>query len=112
MKAWWHNRSAAASMDLTAEMERAVSLDAAVQACCCPAKPVVTVVMPSTISRPHPVDLLLCGHHFRVSQASLQAAGAAVYDSTGLLIMGGTKVAHAPRPGADGLVGTARGHRA
>ncbi len=35
------------------------------------------------------MDLLLCGHHFRVSQAALTAAGAAVYDDTGALIAGG-----------------------
>ena len=39
--------------------------------------------------RPHAVDLLLCGHHFRVSQAALTAAGAAVYDDTGALVAGG-----------------------
>jgi hypothetical protein len=88
-----------------------VPLDVAARACCCPAKPVVTVVMPPTASRPHPVDLLLCGHHFRVSQASLRAAGAAVYDKTGLLIMAGTGAAGAARPRADGLVGTAPGYR-
>ena len=56
---------------------------------CCPARPVVTVIMPAAPGRPHPVDLLLCGHHFRVSQAALTAAGAAVYDDTGALIAGG-----------------------
>jgi hypothetical protein len=59
------------------------------RACCCPARPVVTVIMPSASGRPHPVDLLLCGHHFRVSQAALAAAGAAVYDDTGALVAGG-----------------------
>ena len=39
--------------------------------------------------RPHSVDLLLCGHHFRASQAALTAAGAAVYDDTGALLAGG-----------------------
>ena len=39
--------------------------------------------------RPYSVDLLLCGHHFRVSQAALTAAGAAVYDETGALVAGG-----------------------
>jgi len=72
---------------------------------------VVTVVMPPTASRPHPVDLLLCGHHFRVSQASLQAAGADVYDKAGLLIMAGTRTADTPRPGASRMVETAHGHR-
>jgi len=59
------------------------------RACCCPARPVVTVMMPPVPGRPHPVDLLLCGHHFRVSQAALRAAGAAVYDDTGALVLGG-----------------------
>jgi hypothetical protein len=55
--------------------------------------------MPPTASRSHPVDLLLRGHHFRVSQAALQTAGAAVYDRTGLLIMAGTKTATVPGRG-------------
>jgi hypothetical protein len=59
------------------------------RACCCPARPVVTVIMPAAPGRPNPVDLLLCGHHFRVSQAALTAAGAAVYDDTGALVAGG-----------------------
>jgi len=59
------------------------------RACCCPARPVVTVIMPPAPGRPHPVDLLLCGHHFRVSRAALAAAGAAVYDDTGALVAGG-----------------------
>jgi hypothetical protein len=58
------------------------------RACCCPARPVVRVVMPATAWRPDPVDLLLCGHHYRASQAALEAAGAAVYDHEGVLIMG------------------------
>lgn len=32
--------------------------------------------MPATASRRYRVDLLLCGHHFRVSQWTLAAAGA------------------------------------
>ena len=59
------------------------------RACCCPARPVVTVIMPSAPGRPHPVDLLLCGHHLRVSREALKAAGAAVYDDTGALLAGG-----------------------
>ena len=34
--------------------------------------------MPATATRPAPVDLWLCGHHYRVSQAALAEAGAAV----------------------------------
>jgi len=48
-------------------------------ACCCPAYPVVRVVMAPTPQRPHPTDLLLCGHHYRVSRKALAASGAAVY---------------------------------
>jgi len=59
------------------------------RACCCPARPVVTVIMPPAPGRPHRVDLLLCGHHFRASRAALKAAGAAVYDDTGALVAGG-----------------------
>ena len=44
------------------------------RACCCPGPPVVRVIMPASATRPHPVDLLLCGHHYRVSQAAIEAA--------------------------------------
>ena len=42
------------------------------------ARAVVRVVMPSTLSRPHETELLLCGHHYRVSRAALAAAHARV----------------------------------
>jgi hypothetical protein len=58
------------------------------RACCCTAWPVVRVVMPATANRPDPVDLLLCGHHYRAGQGALRTAGAAVYDEKGALIMG------------------------
>jgi hypothetical protein len=32
--------------------------------------------MPPAPERPRPVDLLLCGHHYRVSRKALAAAGA------------------------------------
>jgi hypothetical protein len=48
------------------------------QACCCPAQPVVRVIMPPTPKRPHSVDLLLCGHHYRISRQALAAAGARI----------------------------------
>ncbi len=50
------------------------------RACCCPARPVVRVIMPPIPGRPHAVDLLLCGHHYRVSRQVLAAAGATVSD--------------------------------
>jgi hypothetical protein len=45
------------------------------RACCCSARPVVRVLMPATLSRPYRVELLLCGHHFRLSQWTLATAG-------------------------------------
>ena len=48
------------------------------QACCCVARAVVRVVMPPTPNRPDETELLLCGHHYRVSRASLVAAHARV----------------------------------
>jgi len=37
-------------------------------------------------ARAHPVDLLLCGHHYRVSRDALAAAGAVVFDETGAIV--------------------------
>lgn len=47
---------------------------------CCPARPMVKVIMPPTPERPHPVDLWLCGHHYRASFVALQIAGARAED--------------------------------
>ena len=44
---------------------------------------VVRVLMPPTPVRPHAVDLLLCGHHYRVSRRALEAARAAVRELPG-----------------------------
>jgi hypothetical protein len=46
------------------------------QACCCVARAVVRVVMPPMPDRLHETELLLCGHHYRVSRAALAAAHA------------------------------------
>jgi hypothetical protein len=51
---------------------------AADRACCCPARATVRVAMPPTQARPHETDLLLCGHHYRASRATLAAALAVV----------------------------------
>jgi len=48
------------------------------RACCCPARPVVRVLIPPVPARPHSVDLLLCGHHYQASCAALAAAGAVI----------------------------------
>jgi hypothetical protein len=53
-------------------------------ACCCPAKAVVQVVLPPTATRPGATDLLLCGHHYRVSRRALAAAHAVVHELPGM----------------------------
>ena len=60
--------------------------------------------MPPSASSLHPAELLLCGYHFRASQASFQAAGAAAYGKTGMPVMTGTRGADAP-----GRVGASAG---
>ena len=50
------------------------------RACCCPARPMVQVIMPPSPTRPHETTLLLCGHHSRVSRPALAAAGARLRD--------------------------------
>jgi hypothetical protein len=46
------------------------------RACCCTARPMVKVIVPPSAARPHPVDLWLCGHHWRASRTALCAVGA------------------------------------
>jgi hypothetical protein len=53
------------------------------RACCCAARAAVQVTMPPTATRPHETDLLLCGHHYRVSRRALEAARAAVRELPG-----------------------------
>ena len=53
------------------------------RACCCPGQPVVRAVMPPARGRRHSVDLLLCGHHYRVSRPALVAARARIENLPG-----------------------------
>jgi hypothetical protein len=46
---------------------------------CCPARPTVVAVFAPRHGRSHAVDLLLCGHHYRASRASMAEAGAEFY---------------------------------
>lgn len=65
----------------TAQHDHPIDVSAARRAdraCCCTAKPAVIALMPATADRPHETDLLLCGHHYRVSRRALAAAGAVV----------------------------------
>ncbi len=56
------------------------------RSCCCPARPVVRVLIPPAAARRHPVDLLLCAHHYLVSRTALAAVGAVVMDETGSIV--------------------------
>ena len=53
------------------------------RACCCPAKAMVRVLMPPTAARAHETELLLCGHHYRVSRQALATTGARVRELPG-----------------------------
>jgi hypothetical protein len=53
------------------------------RACCCAAKAAVCVIMPASPSRRHSTELLLCGHHYRVSRQALAAAKAVVRELPG-----------------------------
>ena len=77
-----NQRAASPSYSTAGWLTQLASAD---RACCCPARPVVMAVLPPTSQRPHPVDLLLCGHHYRSSQKSLEAAGAVILDSRVIL---------------------------
>ena len=59
---------------------RPVEPGRAERACCCPARAMVQVTMPPSPTRPHQTELLLCGHHSRVSRQALAAAGARIRD--------------------------------
>ncbi len=54
------------------------------RSCCCVARAVVRVVMPPAHARPHETELLLCGHHYRVSRQALAAAHASVVELPGV----------------------------
>ena len=53
------------------------------RACCCTAGAAVRVTMPPGPSRQHSTELLLCGHHYRVSRQALAVAGAVVRELPG-----------------------------
>lgn len=62
---------------------RAVSASPADRACC-PAEPVIRVVLPPSPARPQTTDLLLCARHYRISRHAFIAAGAAVCELAGI----------------------------
>jgi hypothetical protein len=78
LKPWARNDNATMRPLDDATLSRRTPTDLADQACCCSARAMVQAVMPPTPTRPHRTELLLCGHHFRVSRQTLAALGAAV----------------------------------
>lgn len=71
-RAGWQRRG-----KMQIDLSAAMSAD---RACCCPAKPVVVAIIPPGPGRPRPGDLLLCGHHYRVSRQALAAQAVTVVD--------------------------------
>ncbi|MBO0835010.1 MAG: hypothetical protein J2P28_05745 [Actinobacteria bacterium] len=53
------------------------------RSCCCPAPPVVIVMIPAASGRQVDTDLLLCGHHYRAYREALAAKGATILDMHG-----------------------------
>jgi hypothetical protein len=74
-------KGAAGLFDAAARPGPATSLSG--QACCCVAPAVVRVVMPPMAGRLDETELLLCGHHYRLSRAALTAAHATVSELPG-----------------------------
>jgi hypothetical protein len=101
MRGWFTHRGEQAPPEIPAGL--AITFSVTENACCCPARPVVRVVMPATATRPHPVELLLCNHHYRVSRAALRAVGATAYDPDGVVLMSGIADAgiEVPEAGAE-----------
>jgi hypothetical protein len=90
MRGWFARKSGVDPVWLAEELPGpGRRLTIADRACCCPARPVVTVIMPPGPGRLDPVELLLCGHHYRASLDALHAAGASVYDEAGRPITDG-----------------------
>jgi hypothetical protein len=53
------------------------------RSCCCIARPSVVIVLQPTQDRPHPTEVLLCGHHFEHSRRTLLASRALAFSLEG-----------------------------
>jgi hypothetical protein len=80
MSARFLNPSARSDNAAMRPLDDAISLGhaSADRACCCSARAMLQVLIPPTPARPHRTELLLCGHHYRVSRQALAAAGTTV----------------------------------
>jgi hypothetical protein len=82
MKTWFDDQKAAEPVSPAGAPAGQFKMPAG-RACWCPARPVMTVVMPPAATRPHWADLLLSSHHHRESRAALASAGTIVCDADG-----------------------------
>jgi len=73
-------------MDSATSAGLVVPLLLADRSCCCSAPPAFTVVVSRRLPKPHSVDLLMCGHHYRQSRAALAELGALVFAGDGHLV--------------------------
>ena len=53
------------------------------RSCCCIARPSIVIVLQPTQDRPHPTEVLLCGHHFDHSRSTLLASRALAFSLEG-----------------------------
>ena len=53
------------------------------RSCCCIARPSVVIVLQPTQDRPHPTEVLLCGHHYEHSRSTLLASRALAFSLDG-----------------------------
>lgn len=67
------------------------SLRRAERSCCCPSRPSVVVIIPSSQDRQQPAELFLCRHHYRASEEPLTSASAAVFDVGGMPLTAHTR---------------------
>jgi len=61
-----------------------------------PARPAAVAIMPHAPGRPHFTELLLRGHHCRVSQTALAVDGAAAFSTDGIPLALGHEAAGPP----------------
>jgi hypothetical protein len=87
----WFARRGAADLGKLDDLLPSLPHVVADRACCCPARPVVIVIMPpaSRSAAPGGPAAMRSPLPFRVGQAALTAARAAVYDDTGALVAAG-----------------------
>ena len=95
-----HPRDPAASPHETAlpgDTDLPDALPAGQSACCCAHQPAFIAVLAPPAPGAALVELLLCADHFRASRGALRAAGAAVFDVDGRLVLPRPQVRGGPQ---------------